>query len=326
MRERNILQALLALNLALLIAFSSYLIASLHEEAPAPPAGSEQKAPPTPQLPARPVSDPHVMEMASSGRTVDFRHVQTQEYRAYLNALKRAGCPEHHVRRIAVTDVGEFFAQKRLQEAIRHDFEWWCAEPQPVVTALLREKGQELLEQQQRLLKDLLGPTLDTSQVQFWTHVQLSGAVLGALSEKLHEEVQEICRGWMPASTDPAGSAQESANPVIAARSREQMRQALASILSREQLEEFLIRYSWHATSLREELRRMKPTADEFRKAFSAVEPIDREMQLQFGNANALGEAQRQRYLHRRNDAMRQVLASERYAAYMLARTEVKAH
>jgi hypothetical protein len=70
----------------------------------------------------------------------------------------------------------------------------------------------------------------------------------------------------------------------------------------------------------------MKPTADEFRKAFSAVEPIDREMQLQFGNANALGEAQRQRYLHRRNDAMRQVLASERYAAYMLARTEVKAH
>jgi hypothetical protein len=102
------------------------------------------------------------------------------------------------------------------------------------------------------------------------------------------------------------------------------MRAALGNVLSAEQLEEFLIRYSQQAVALRKELRELRPTADEFRRSFNVIEPIDRELQLEFGSIDALAAAQRERYELRRREALRRALAPERYAAYMLARNDVR--
>jgi hypothetical protein len=235
------------------------------------------------------------------------------------------------LRHIVLADIRELFAQKRLQEAIRHDFEWWRAESQPIMASLLREKGRELAEQQQQLAHKLLGGAPDTNPattfpvlpVLFWNHVPLTGAALGALSEELHAKVQAICSQWTEMTTaDPAGRPPESLNAVASARAREQFRAQLAEVLSSEQLEEFLIRYSQHAVALREELRPIQPTPDEFRNVFGATEPLDRELQLEFGSADALADAQRERFLHRRNEAVRRILAADRYAAYLLARNE----
>jgi hypothetical protein len=219
-----------------------------------------------------------------------------------------------------MSDVAELFARKRLQEAIRHDFEWWRAEPQAIVASLLREKGEELSDKQRRLVRTLLGTTTEVNPVACWSHVQLTGAVLGALPEKAHEQVQEICRDWVTAPT--ADPARRDNNPVAAAKSREQLRTDLSKVLTREQLEEFLIRYSHSATLLRAELKNLQPTPAEFRKIFVAVETIDRELQLEYGGIEALADGQRQRHLERRNEAVRQALAPERYHAYMLVQND----
>ena len=323
MREKNILFALLALNLALLVTFSSYLVLSMQErrgENLLLPRIKPQRTPSAPAAVPSPRSDPYVLEMASViDRAVTFRDVETRNYQAYLGALRRAGCPTQHLRHIVLADVDELFAQKRLEEAIRHDFEWWRADFQPIVAGLLREKGQELAEQQQQLTQKLLGPP-GLVCAPFWTHVPLTGAVLGALSEKLHVEVQEICRQTMASTAaDPA----ETINLVAVARAREQMRSELLRVLSGEQLEEFLLRYSQQAVALRRELSELQPSADEFRKTFNAVEPIDRELQLEFGSIEALAEGQRERYQRRRTEAVKGALAPERYAAYVLAHNAV---
>jgi hypothetical protein len=249
-----------------------------------------------------------------------YRNVESTNYTTYLKALKKAGCPEPHIRHIVLADVNELFAQRRLQEAIRHDFEWWRANPQPVVASLLREKGEQLAEQQQQLAQKLLGGPVPAC-VAYWTHVPLTGAVLGALSEKIHMKVQEIWRQRaMSTTADPAASG----NAVAAARAGAQMRSELLQILSPEELEEFMIRFSQEAITLRSELRELGPTADEFRKAFSEVEPIDRELQVEYGSVDALAEAQRERYQRRRLEAFQRALAPERYAAYVIACNRVR--
>src|SRR5687767_4412069 len=130
MREKNILYALLALNLALLFTFSSYLALSMQErrgQDMLSPRAKPQGTPPLPGPLPTPRSDPYVLEMASVDSAFTFRDVETTNYLAYLNAVKRAGCPTQHVRHIVLADVDELFAQKKLEEAIRHDFEWWRA-------------------------------------------------------------------------------------------------------------------------------------------------------------------------------------------------------
>jgi hypothetical protein len=333
--EKGLLQALLALNLALLVTFASYLVLSLEEESAQPVrAPGPGTLPKTAPAGPTPKADPHVLEIAfgrtslrnpdTPVRTFTFRDIESPDYSMYLHTLKQAGCPEEHLRHIVLADVRELFAQKCLQEAIRHDFEWWRAEPEPVVASLLREKGRELAEQQQQLARKLLGASQEPDPATaFWSHVPLTGALLGALSEDLHAKVQAICSQWTGMATaDPAGRPPESLNPVTAARGREQFRAQLAEVLSTKQLEEFLIRYSQHAVALREELRPIKPTPDEFRSVFGATEPLDRELQIEFGNAGALADAQRERFLRLRNEALRQALAANRYAAYLLARNE----
>ena len=260
MREKNILFALLALNLALLFAFSSYLVLSGHEKADEEPGGRRAKPDPTPPPATAPAPrpDPYATEMAAADRVFTFRDVESSNYLAYLGTLKKAGCPPQHLRHIVLSDVNELFAQRRIEEAIRHDFEWWRADPQPVVARLLREKGEELADRQQHLAQKLLGAPIPRC-LQYWTHVPLTGAVLGALSEKLHAEVQEICRQTMTSGTaDPAASN----NPVAAARIRAQMRAELIRLLTAEQLEEFVIRYSHESMALRKELGTIGPTAD----------------------------------------------------------------
>jgi hypothetical protein len=261
--------------------------------------------------------------MALARRELASIDVGSADYLAYLHNLERVGCPAHHRRAIVLADVEELFARKRLDEAVRHDFEWWRAEPQPIVATLLHQRGAELREERAVLLKALLddmAPALDESE--FWSIVPLTGAVLGALPPKVHFQVQEVCARWMqPARADPAGVETAAGDQVAMARSRERFRTELASILTPEQLEEFSIRFSFNAVKLREELRQLQPTPDEFRRIFRATDAMDREMQVEYGSDRALSQLERDRYLQRRNSALEQALGRARFTAYARSRS-----
>jgi hypothetical protein len=230
------------------------------------------------------------------------------------------------VRTIILADINELFAKKRLKEAVAHDPEWWKAEPQLMVVNVLQEKGRALEEQRRQLIGKLLGPEAleaEKSETYFWSSVQLTGPVLGNLSTEAHNQVQDICGHSMERHQAAFWSRVNEGQPlnsVEMAKLREQTRADLRQVLDAEQLEEFLLRYSHNAHQLREELRGVEPTQEEFRKIFRALDPVAHQMQLEYGGLEALSDKQRERYQRQRDDVIRQTLSPERYQAYLLTK------
>jgi len=104
------------------------------------------------------------------------------------------------------------------------------------------------------------------------------------------------------------------------AKLRENTRSELRKVLSPLEVEEFVLRYSHNAHQLRDELRGIDPTPEEFRKVFRATDPIDHQVQLEFGGGEGMSEKQRERYERERETALRESLGSERYQAYLLTK------
>ncbi|HXG46924.1 MAG TPA: hypothetical protein VNO52_04815, partial [Methylomirabilota bacterium] len=190
----------------------------------------------------------------------------------------------------------------------------------------LQERGRQLEEERLALITRLLGQEVADSQrseTMLWNAVQLTGPVLGALPVAVHNEVQEICARSMErhqAAFWARANEGQPLNPIEMARLREQTRSDLRKVLNEEGMEEFLLRYSHNANRLRQELRGFDPTPDEYRKIFRAVDPLEHQMQMEYGGPEAMSEAQRERFERQRDAAIRAALTPERYQAYLLTK------
>jgi hypothetical protein len=71
---------------------------------------------------------------------------------------------------------------------------------------------------------------------------------------------------------------------------------------------------------LRDELRGVEPTPEEFRKIFRAIDPIEHQMQMEFGGQEAMSEKQRERFERQRDEAIRETLGPNRYQAFLLTK------
>jgi hypothetical protein len=250
----------------------------------------------------------------------------TAEYPRYIRNLRAIGCPEDKVRQIVLADINQLFDQRRLRAAIAADIEWWRPQPEYVFTNPLREPGRLMAEQRRSLITHLLGAEAlagEEDQPAPWSHVALAGAVLGAMPMEKHARVQEICGKALERQDEllraPLNLGQP-ASPIEAARSRDQTRVELREVMTQTELEEFLLRYSQIARTLRLELAPANPTADEFRKVFRAVDPIEHQMQLEFGSLQTMSQQQRERYTRQRDAAIREVLGAERFQAYLVSK------
>ncbi len=330
MRERNLFHLLLGLNVALAGAFVAYLFlahsgqpkvvstsfpagAKTNATANAKPAevtkagDRKTNAPPVglkgtnevqtnalaSVLPAKP-------KPAFTDKKFTWEQVESEEYPNYLASLRAVGCPEERVRNIALADINELFAKKRVKAAV-------------------------LEEERRRLVARLLGPEAaesEKSDALLWSSVPLTGPVLGSLPPDVHNAVQEICSRSLERQQGAwvRGNDGQPLNPVEMAKLREQTRSDLRRVLDGDQMEEFLLRYSYNAHQLHSELRGFDPSPDEFRKILRASDPIDHQLQLDYGSIEALSEKQRQRLISQRDAAVKEALTPERYALYLLTK------
>jgi hypothetical protein len=356
MRERSLLVVFLVLNVALFGAFVTYLFLSNSRQPKVvatsfPTAGKTNLTTNSQRASVRKTAVPKTnTPTASSNKTSEvktnsplasaslaakpvfankkftWQEVESDEYLIYLENLHAVGCPEEKVRQIILADIDELIAKKRLKEAIAHDTEWWRAEPQAILVNVLRERARALEVERRNLITKLVGPDGaedETDESVFWSNVQLTGPVLGSLAPPVHNQVQEMCARSME-RLQSARSARfnegQPLNQVEEARLREQTRADLQKVLNSEQLEEFLLRYSHNAHNLRDELRAVEPTAEEFRRIFRATDPLDHQMQLDYGGLEALSDKQRERYQRQRDEAIREALSPERFHAYLLTK------
>lgn len=347
MQERSLLKLFLGLNAALAGGFVVYLFLT-HARQPtvetmsfAPTTSTQRVATvhPVPvasnsvpatnaalaSAPAQVTNAPAAQPVFTS-RRFTWREVESDDYRKYLDSLRAVGCPEERVRDIVRADIDEFFAERRVKEAVAHDTQWWKSDRVVIFGNPLEAIGRTLANQRLALVEKLLGVEAveqEKDRPVFWSSVPLSGAVLGRLSPEKHVAVQEICARSIERSQSLQWAQinnPQPVNEVDLARMREQTRSELRKVLTPEEQEEFLLRYSQVSHNLAYELSGINPTPDEFRRIFRAVDPIDHPMQREFGSAAALSPQQRERYEHQRDDAIRGALSPERYQAFLLTK------
>jgi hypothetical protein len=255
------------------------------------------------------------------------RDVVRAEYTNYLASLRAAGCPEEHVREIALSDVNEFYDRERVREAIDLDFEWWKPFPperlsQPPFTEVLARLEKARLHRLHGLLGTnwsgtILLPALGTAPAFF-----LTGPVLGAMPVDRFGAVLEVClksEERMREFRDGQFARAEPIDPAQEAQLRQQSRQELTSIMTAEELEEFLVRNSHNSEALRRLAPAFHPSREEFLKIFRALDPLQCRMQLDYGDETALSPRQRDEYERQCHRAVQEVLAPERFRAYLAA-------
>ncbi|MBI3850680.1 MAG: hypothetical protein HY298_10480 [Verrucomicrobia bacterium] len=260
-----------------------------------------------------------------------WREVESSDYPTYIANLRDIGCPEQTIRDIIVADVNQLYAQKRATEIMTADQQWWRSQPDTNLVAAAAAKLRALEAERRALLTRLLGPNWEPPELTgVFTNlppsksgVVLNGPVLGALSAETKEAVQAIsarAAERAQAYLEAQRAEGKSPDPAELARLRQQTRDELSRILTPQQVEEFLLRYSANAATLRNELRGFDVTPDEFRNLFRARDAIDQQIALYYSGDDPASLQQRKQLEAQRDAAMKQALSPDRLELYQLSK------
>jgi LysM repeat protein len=257
-----------------------------------------------------------------------WQEVESDDYPTYIKNLRDISCPEQTIRDIIIADVNALYARRRALEVVTTDQQWWRAEPDTNVLQVANAKVRELEQERRDLLTTLLGANWEGGDLVSLPRpsraaIPLDGPVLGTLPMEVKQAVEQISVRAAD-RIDEYLAAQRRAgktpDPAELARLRQQTRRELAGVLSSSQLEEYLLRYSDSARSLRTDLAQLKSfnaTADEFRSMFRALDPINEQLAA-LDDSTPQGVMQRDTLLAQGEAAMKLALGEKRYAQYQL--------
>jgi len=250
-----------------------------------------------------------------------WQEIESEDYPVYIANLRRIGCPESTIRDIIVAEVNTLFARKRATEIITPEQQWWRSEPDVDVSHAAAAQLQALELERQALLVQLLGPNWEgatESQVDRW-NLPLDGPVLGALSADSKQAVRNLHSRSVSRLQEHLAARQQAGqapDPSEAARLRQETREALARVLTPAQMEEYLLRYSQTAQSLRAELQALELTPDEFRSLFRARDAAAQQIQLHHSGSDVASAKRREGLEGQQEAVLKQVLGSERFELY----------
>lgn len=278
-----------------------------------------QTGAPSNDVPRRPRSLPSV------GRTFDWQDLSNTVYLDYIAGLRAVGCPEKQIRAIVVSDVDTLFDRRRLEHALKTDSQWWRFES--FLRVLSKEGFPARFDAERRaLLSQLLGEevanSLKLTPVSS-AAINLTGPILGALPVETWNSVQEIYTRSMERDSSYKNqrlSAGEVVEEAVLAKMRDSTRRELALVLTPEQLEEFLLRYSHNASQLRQEMHGIDLSPDEFRRFFRAIDPLQHQTQLEYGGLAALSQKQREQLEAQRDRIARETMTPAHFALYLTAK------
>jgi hypothetical protein len=313
MRQRVILIVSVGLNVAL----AAGLIVSLR------PRGSASM--PDQTAVAGGATDAGQPKVVVRKQFFSWQQVESEDYPEYIKNLRDIDCPEQTIRDIIVADVNQLFARKRVVEIVTASQQWWRADPDPGLDQAANTKFQSLEQERRKLLTDLLGPDWEQAGNGGPPRpgIVLNGPLLGDLPAEVKQRVLDIStRSQQQTQAYLEAQAKADKKPELAevARIRLQTRNELAQILNPAQLEEFLLRYSQSAATLRRNLRGFEVTPDEFRKLFRASDPIDQQIALNYAGDAPATVQQRATLEKQRDEVLKTTLGADRYEEYRMAK------
>lgn len=255
--------------------------------------------------------------------------LESPDYPIYIANLRAIGCPEQTIKDIIIADVNSLYSRRLATELVTPEQQWWRSEPDTNVMEVAAEKARDLDDERRALLSRLLGSNWEAGDLVNLPRpskpgVVLDGPVLGTLSTETKQSLQDInARSEARLQAYLAEQRQDGKppDPVQLAKLRQETRQELASVLAPAQLEEYLLRYSEDANSLRAEfgqLQYFNPTPEEFRAVFRATDNIDQQIQLLADSTDPASVQARAALEAQKQDAIKTALGAGRYADYQM--------
>jgi hypothetical protein len=328
MNSRRISLVLMAVNLGLVGAVA-YLVFALKSSPPAPsaPGRTAVVTNTVTQIAVRKINATNTLLAALAGRPLSWRALESTNYVQFIENLRGFGCPEETIRDIIITDVAKLYARQRAD--LRRELEpykfWQPTNPvggSPEATEYRRQL-RELDRQQRQLIRELLDVDLRVEMARYTNEdddgerdysflpedKQARVLSLAEQYDELEQEVRTRARGVL---TD--------ADVEELKQLQRQRRAELAAVLTAEELEEYELRHSDTADTLRGALGAFLPNEEEFRKIFRLQRAFDLEFAQGFDNRSHPAMEARSRAAFEAGQALNSELARalgpERYAQY----------
>ena len=252
-----------------------------------------------------------------------WEQVQSTNYATLIKNLRAIGCPEQTIRDIVASDVNRIYARRRVTEVDYPNYQWWKSTPDPLLAEVAAEKLQSLEAERRDLLTGLLGAGWDAESKELIAAragITLTGPILGDLPAAVKQAVLNLvaaAQKKIEAYQEDQRLQGKAVDPVEMVRLREEPLVPLASLLEPEAYDEFVLRYSPAAQQLRDMMRTMALTREQFHDLFTALSGvIGQPVFFYAGSDPALLKQQQQ--LVTQSEAVIKTTLGAAYAAYQL--------
>jgi hypothetical protein len=251
--------------------------------------------------------------------------VESTNYVAFVKNLRAVGCPEQTIRDIIMSEVNRWYGHRRLDEVVFPNYQWWRSEPDAAAVQAATDKLRELETERRSLLTSLLGPGWDQQNneaIAAGGGITLTGPILGDLTPETKETVYAIAAKAqlkIEAYQESQREQNEADDPMEMVRLREEPLTQLVTVLNPAQYEEYALRYSPSAQQLREQMRPVDLTQNQFRDLFNAINSINGQPVFYYTGIDPQLYRQRQQLRAQSDAIIKAVLGDQFYAVYQMS-------
>jgi hypothetical protein len=279
-----------------------------------------------PIVPVTPALDNIVVKTNVLVRRENFtwEQVQSTNYLTLIKNLRAIGCPEQTIRDIVTSDVNRIYARRRVTEVVYPNYQWWKSSPDPALVDAAEEKIRSLETERRELLTGLLGAGWDAEGKELIAAragMTLTGPILGDLPAQTKQAVLDIVAASqlkIEAYQEEQRLQGKAIDPMQMVRLREEPLVQLATVLGPEAYDEFVLRYSPAAQQLREMMKTMDLTPDQFRDLFSALSGIIGQPVYYYAGSDPAFLKQQQQLATQSEAVIKASLGAAVYAGYQL--------
>lgn len=320
MKTSVLLLASVALNL---------LLAVLWLRRPSPEALATGSASP---LAALPLSASALATNRSSGapessgskpiKSFTWEVVESADYREYIRNLRSIGCPEETIRDIIVADVNKLFEERKARlQGTRKKLEYWKASSMFAMAAPdeeLLKKKQELNQERRALLTELLGSAPEEKPDASTLLMESLEAMFDFLPPSKQTEVFEAMQRMQSKMMKSMGSGmpdQQDMKKMVQA--QKDMEAEIAKLMTPEQFEQYQLRLSTTAMTMRMQLATFDPTEEEYKSIFKLRKAFDEDHNpMLMGSLTPEEREKRTSAESELNEKVKMLLGGERFTEY----------
>jgi hypothetical protein len=311
-------RVLLILSLCANLALAGYLVYQGRGKAsPTIEPGLEKKTAVTPAAQSTAKTDGKSVTITVPATALDWRIVESEDYKKYIANLRAIGCPEETIRDIITADVNKLFEQrKREVTGTTNRFEFW--KTGTFFTDMFNEeklnKHRELAKEKRALLKELLGVDIAEKPDPMGgmnPYETLLDFLPAEKQNALMEHEQSFAAKMMKRLKDAQN------NPEVMREIMKEKDAELAKVLTPQEKEEYDLRMSQTAMMMRMQMSEFQPNEQEFRDIFKLRKDFENEYGMMGMQSNKPEDrAKREAAQKELDQNVKNVLGDDRFREY----------